>query len=169
MKWMPYISQNISWVQVMAERSLKREYIFLQEDLHFTTINLQKYCKERDIEIVAIQLKLNGNKVIILSIYRAPTGNYDYFLNKLDYILNLLHRHNTEFILCGDMNINYLKSNNRKVNLVEMLNTYNLRDTVYFPLRITKNSATLTDNIFIDKQRRYNVKPYINGLSDHDA
>jgi hypothetical protein len=50
-----------------------------------------------------------------------------------------------------------------------MLNTYNLRDTVYFSMRITKNSATLIDNIFIDKRRRYNVKPYINGLSDHGA
>jgi hypothetical protein len=36
--------------------------IFLQEDLNFSTINLQKYCKEPDTEIVAIQLKLNGNK-----------------------------------------------------------------------------------------------------------
>jgi exonuclease III len=115
--------------------------LLLQEDLNFTTINLQKYCKERDIEIVAIQLKLNGNKVIILSIYRAPAGDYDYFLNKLDYILNLLHRHNTEFMLCGDININYLECNNMKVNLVEMLNTYNLKGTVNFPTRITKNSA----------------------------
>jgi exonuclease III len=104
--------------------------LFLQEDLSFTTINLQNYCKEQDIEIVAIQLKLNGNKVIILSIYRAPVGDYDYFLNKLDHILNFLHSHNTEFILCGDININYLEDNNRKVNLVEILNIYNLKDTV---------------------------------------
>jgi hypothetical protein len=49
----------------------------------------------------------------------------------------LLHSPNTEFILCGDININYLECNNRKVNLVEMLNTYNLKGTVYFPTRIT--------------------------------
>jgi hypothetical protein len=53
--------------------------ILIREDLNFTNINLQKLCKERDIEIVAIQLKLNGKKVIILSIYRAPVGDYDYF------------------------------------------------------------------------------------------
>jgi hypothetical protein len=47
-----------------------------------------------------------------------------------------------------------------------MLNTYNLEDIVYFPMRITKNSATLIYNIFVDKRRRYN---FINGLSDHDA
>jgi hypothetical protein len=45
-----------------------------------------------------------------------------------------------------------------------MLNTYNLKDTVYFPTRITKNSATLIDNIFVNKGRRYNVVPLINGL-----
>jgi hypothetical protein len=108
--------------------------IFLQEDLNFATINLQKYSKERDKESVTIQLKLNGNTVIILSIYRAPVGDYDYFLNKLDYILNFLHSHNTEFILCGDININYLECNNRKVNLVEMLNTYNIKKILYISL-----------------------------------
>jgi hypothetical protein len=143
--------------------------ILIREDLNFTNINLQKHCKERDIEIVAIQLKLNEKKVIILSIYRAPVGDYDYFLNKLDYILNVLHRKDTEFILCGYININYLESNNRKANLVEILSTYNLRDTVYFPTRTTNNSTTLIDNIFIDKRRSYNVKPCINRLPDHDA
>ena len=58
--------------------------IYIQENLKFTTINLQKYCKEQDIEIAAIQIKLNNKKVIIFCVYRAPSGNYDYFLNKLD-------------------------------------------------------------------------------------
>jgi hypothetical protein len=36
-------------------------------------------------------------------------------------------------------------------------------------MRITKNSATLIDNTFVDKRRRYSVNSFINGLSDHDA
>jgi hypothetical protein len=48
--------------------------ILIREDLNFTNINLQKHCKEHDIEIVDIQLKLNGEKIIILSIYRASVG-----------------------------------------------------------------------------------------------
>jgi hypothetical protein len=70
-------------------------------------------------------------------------------------------------MLCGD--INYLECNNRKVVDISRFSTYNLKNTVYFPTRISKNSATLIDNIFVDKRRRYHVKPYINGLSDHDA
>jgi hypothetical protein len=36
---------------------------------------LQKHCKEQDIEIAAIQLKLNEKNVIIFCVYRAPSGN----------------------------------------------------------------------------------------------
>jgi exonuclease III len=115
--------------------------IYIQDDLNFATINLQKYCKERDIEIVTIRLKLKEKKVIIFCIYRALLGNY-YFLNKLDYILNSFHRYNSQFIICGDININYLENNNRKSKLDDMLNTYNLRGTLYFPTRIANNSAT---------------------------
>jgi hypothetical protein len=73
--------------------------IYIHEILNFTNINLQKHCKDQDIEIAAIQLKLNEKKVIIFCVYRAPSGNYDYFL-KLDNILNSLHNYSTEFIIC---------------------------------------------------------------------
>jgi exonuclease III len=141
-------------------------YIYIQEALKFTNINLQKHCKEQDIEIAAVQLKLNEKNVIMLCVYRAPSGNFDYFLNKLDNILSSLHNHKIELIICGD--INYLETNNKKKQLDNLLGTYNLIGTVYFPTRILNNSVTLIDNIFIDR-RNYTIKSCINGLSDHDA
>jgi hypothetical protein len=53
--------------------------IFIQKDQNFTTINSQKFCKEHDIEIPAIQVKFSKEKVIIPCIYRTPGGDYDYF------------------------------------------------------------------------------------------
>ena len=40
-----------------------------------------------------------------------------------------------------------------------------------FPTRITKNTSTAIDNVFIDKTKNsdYTIEPIINGLSDHDA
>ena len=216
-------------------------YIYIQEALKFTNFSLQKHCKEQDIEITAVQLKLNKKNdikfcvyraviifcvyrgviifcvyraviifcvyramiifcvyraviifcvctaviifcvyraviilcvyraVITFCVYRAPSGDFDYFLNKLDYILNSLHNYKTEFIICGDININYLGTNNKKKLLDYLLDTYNLISTVYFPTRTAYNSATLIDNFFIDNRRHYTIKPCINGLSDHDA
>jgi len=71
--------------------------------------------------------------------------------------------------MCGDININYLESNNKNNQLDNLVDTYNLIDTVFFPTRIVSNSVTLTDNIFIDNRRSYTVKLRSNGLLDHDG
>jgi len=45
---------------------------------------------------------------------------------------------------------------------------YNLTGSVHFPTRITNTSFSTIDNIFIDRRSSYTIKPYINGLSDHN-
>jgi len=77
-------------------------------------INLQKHCTEQDIENAAFQLKFNKKIVIIFCIYRAPLGDFNYFLNKMDNILYTLHNYKAKFIICGDININYLGTNIKK-------------------------------------------------------
>jgi exonuclease III len=139
--------------------------IYLLETLKFLNTDLQKHCKEQDIEIIS----LNKKNVIIFSIYRVPSGNFDYFLNILDTILRSLHNYKMDFILCGDINMNYLETSNKKKQSDNLLSTYNLTSTVNFPTRIENNCVTLIDNIFIDKEINYTIKPCINGLSDHDT
>ena len=141
---------------------------YIHESLKFTNISLQKFCKEQDIEICAVQLKLKEKNVIILCVYRAPSGNFDYFLKTLDNILNSLYSHKTQFIISGDTNINYLETSIKRQLLDNLLATYNL-STVHFPTRTVNNSILMIDNIFIDNKRNYTIKPCINGLSDHDA
>jgi len=80
--------------------------IYVHESLKFTNTNLLKHSKEQDIEIAVIQLKIHTEKVNIICIYRAPCGNFESFLNKLEIILNTFHKHklyltlsiNSEFI-----------------------------------------------------------------------
>jgi len=119
--------------------------------------------------LAAVQLKLNKKNVIIFCVYRTPSGNFDYFLNKLDNILHSLHNYKSEFIICGNININYLGTNNKKKQLDNLLGTYNLTGTVYFPTRMDNNSITVIDNIFVDNRRKYSIQPCINRLSDHNA
>jgi hypothetical protein len=89
--------------------------------INFSNINLQKYCKQQDLETAVIQIKINKDKIIIFCIYRAPPGNFDCFLNKIDFIHNSLYRHNLEFVLCGDININYMETSSKKTQLDDML------------------------------------------------
>jgi hypothetical protein len=85
--------------------------IFVHEDLDFFSISLDKYCKEKDVEVCAV----NNSPYSILAIYRSRSGNFTNCLKNLDGILNT-YSNKIEFVICGDININYLenckKSNN---------------------------------------------------------
>jgi hypothetical protein len=51
------------------------------------------------------------------------------------------------------------------------MSTFNLTQVIDFPTRIINKSGTLIDTIFVDRiiYDKIQVKPFINGLSDHDA
>lgn len=145
--------------------------IYVQESLSFVKIDLEKYCKDKDLEICAIKISFNSKSAHILAIYRAPSGNFELFISKLDSILKKLHTATTECIICGDINVNFLAHSDRKSRLESLLTTYNLTNVVNFPTRTQKLSATAIDSIFIDtlRMRNYSICSIINGLSDHDA
>jgi hypothetical protein len=143
---------------------------FVPKNIQFYTINLDQYNKEKDFEICALKLNILSNSFTIICIYRSPTGNFFYFLNQLESILNKIYKTSSELILCGDLNINYLNDNKRKNLLDSLLASFSLFSTVKFPTRISNNSCTLIDNIYINTYRHeFSVHPIINGLSDHDA
>jgi hypothetical protein len=93
---------------------------------------------------------LNLRRICIIATYRAPSGNFDFFINKLDTILKKLFKANVEFIICGDINIIFFVEIGRKHQLEALLKTYNLMSIVNFPTRTHHNSSTAIDNFIID-------------------
>ena len=109
--------------------------------------------------------------ICILTLYRAPSGNFSTFLHKLDTILQSLYTPILHFIISGDININYLHGSAHKHQLDNLLLSYNLYSIIDFPTRVQNTSATAIDNIFIDVSQfeSYIVTPIISGVSDNDA
>ena len=54
------------------------------------------------------------------------------------------------FIICGDININYLNESVNKSQLDNLLLSYNLTSIISFLTSVQNTSATAIDNIFID-------------------
>jgi exonuclease III len=102
--------------------------------------------------------------------YRAPSGDINEFLKRLDVILKYLYSPKSEFIICGDINVNCLNENNRKQQIISILKTYNPSPTVNFATSNQNSLITAIDNIFIDnaKLRSSYTSLIVNGLSDHD-
>jgi hypothetical protein len=92
----------------------KKRSFFAKKDQYFNKIDISHLCKEQNLEICAIQLVTKPANLIILRMYRSPSGDINEFLKRLDAILKYMYSPKSEFIICGDINVNYLKENNCK-------------------------------------------------------
>ena len=75
----------------------------------------------------------------------------------------------TNIILCGDWNVNFLQCSSKLSELQNLLQMYNLINTVKSPTRITHNSITLIDVMVIDLNWENQTIVYDLGYSDHLA
>ena len=131
---------------------------------------MDKYSKEMDIEICAIKIHTPSSVIIIITVYRSPTGDITHFLDTLEIAIDQLYNNTINIILYGDFNINYL-NNNKKQKLNSILTSYSLYSIIDFPTSTNNLTSTAIDNVFINKFKyeNYEIYPLINGLSDHDA
>ena len=88
--------------------------ILVPKDLDVNKIDILQNCREKDLEICAVELETGASKLIVLSIYGAPTGDFNQFFKKLDDTLKYLCKPKTEFLICGDINTDYLLESSRK-------------------------------------------------------
>jgi hypothetical protein len=97
--------------------------ILARKDIKYQTIDMKQYCRDKIFEMCVVKLKLQSAKLILGCIYRAPSGNIHQFLDLLDSVLKCLNHSSVDFILCGDINVNYLIENKNKGKLSMIMNT----------------------------------------------
>ena len=119
---------------------------------------------------IEIESKKKAN-IVVGCFYKHPVMSTREF-NK-DIMTNILNKINTEgkrLVLLGDFNINLLeyKVNNEVKNFVDILQSNLIAPTINLPTRISAQSSTLIDNIFISL---FNSEIYAGnllvGISDH--
>jgi exonuclease III len=108
-------------------------------DLQHSLLDVSQFCIEKNFEICAVQIDLGNYYVIVVCIYRSQSGNFYNFLNQLDLTLKHLYKPRTEFIICDDLNVNFLIDTDFKLQLSLLFQTYNLFCIVEFPTRFNKN------------------------------
>jgi hypothetical protein len=76
------------------------------------------HCKEQVLEICAVQLEAKTFNIIILSLYRAPSGDFSQFMKRSNVALKYLYNPKSEFLICGDINTDNLNENSQKKQLI---------------------------------------------------
>jgi hypothetical protein len=75
--------------------------IFILNDFLFHDIDLQMFVKEKDFEICALSTKVPSINLLVLCVYRSPTGDFAYFMDQLEQALCRLHKLSTNIVYVG--------------------------------------------------------------------
>lgn len=139
------------------------------------TIKFKKRCDlslfiEGEFESLFLETTNTGKPFIIGEIYRVPNTDATVSLTRYESILSQTQQ--AKYMVIGtDQNFDLLKYNAHKAthDLLSMFLSYSYIPAITKPTRITHNSATLIDNIYI---KTNNYLPYMSGLltadiSDH--
>jgi len=98
--------------------------VFFKEDQHFNKIDTSLQYAEHTLEVCAVELDTKSSNLSILALYRAPSANFNQFIERLDATLKYLHNPKSEFLICGDINVDCLKDNNQKNQSNSLLTSY---------------------------------------------
>ena len=126
-----------------------------------------------DNEVVTVEVSLrSGKRCIISSMYRAPNTIPQMFQSCYNSLICAMKKLKPYALIVGlDHNMDLLKASQHNSTNDFMQNNLDmgLFPTITKPTRITKNSATLIDNIIVSENLcgRYSANILINDMSDH--
>ena len=123
--------------------------IYVRNDVAFNCLDLSKYCKEKILEICAVQIENIGKRMVVICLYTSLSGDFKQFLKLLDLAFLSLNNPYMEVLICGDFNVDYLCNCTHKRELSILLGTYNMTHTLDFPTRLQNGHSSAIDTVFL--------------------
>ena len=145
--------------------------LYIKASIHFSERTDLNMNIEGEFESIFIEAKSNNHIFIVGEIYRTPGTNTHMSIERYKQTLDKLDLESCDIYLGTDQNFDYTKMNINK-STAELFETFYSRGylpTITKPTRITKNTATIIDNIYIKCKKPHNI---ISGIincqiSDH--
>lgn len=129
------------------------------------SLELGSYCIEQHFEICGLSFNRHNKKYIIFNIYRSPCGDTKIFFSKLQEVIEAFFKPRVKFLICGDFNFDW--GSLHFVSLCTFFTSYQLQPVIKFPTRVTENSSTIIDQIFISDSNDVYACVTDNIISDH--
>ena len=119
--------------------------------------------------VIKIHSPKTKDKIIGI-VYQPPNNKYNRFEEHLTNVLGHLNKEDKDTFIIGDFNLNLLKMNSSDYvnDFVTQMYASSFYPLITKPTRITKYTATLIDNIFVNNVSKICKKGIIiSDLSDH--
>ena len=135
--------------------------------------HLSYYSSHIESCVVKVDLKIRGQYMVVLGLYRSPNESENLFMESLELILqDDTIRNSSYIVLAGDLNINMAETGGLCENLVALLHSYLLFPTISLPTRFSPNNyqnSSIIDHIWITHSQLENWNSGVIDLdlSDH--
>ena len=132
-----------------------------------------KFSRQNNIEIGGIEtmwfeVKPDYKKSFLLCfVYRPPKSTIDW-IDDFEKELGMAVTINSDIILLGDFNMNFKAPSKPPQKWLNVLETFNLQQLIVDATRVTKDTSTLIDHIYVsnlDKVQESHVSNF--AISDH--
>ena len=122
-----------------------------------------------DLEMIILEITQPKCKpFLIISWYRPPGTHMDLF-EKINHVLENVECTDKEVMIVGDTNCDLLTSNPTcyTLKMKEIAINFHLKQLIKKPTRITENSKTLIDHIYVPAEKICKSGVLYTGISDH--
>lgn len=125
--------------------------------------HLDKLSQEIHCEICAVEI--TSFNIIIICIYRSPSGNINMFFNIVSQLLDMVREGNKKIFIYGDFNIDILSNTVDKTAFCDLIKSYNFDFLINDITR--PKSGTCLDNCITNYKVGSNAYILDNTISDH--
>ena len=125
--------------------------LYIRDEFQFSVRNDLTVSYDREFESIFAEIDHNGHKLVLGEIYRVPGTSEQMSIQRYDSILQNLSDFNGDVIIGTDQNFNYLdiERHSKTRDLLDTFISAGFLPTVTLPTRITHNTSTLIDNIYV--------------------
>ena len=104
-------------------------------------------------ETISIEVKTKKSALVVVSMYTPPNVSLSDTSSDINKIFNILKSQARLVVVCADHNLDLLKQDHhpKTQEFLEVITDSGFICSITKPTRITHHSATLTDNIFINR------------------
>lgn len=156
---------NKGGVMILSNNKINYKPIKLPKPLN------DQLLEEKQFEFCLAMFTLKNFKFIVIGLYRSPSACSETFCDRLGILVDYLSKKCDKIICAGDVNIDVLVNDKDCKLLKNALKGLNMKYLVDFPTRITEDSETGIDNIFVKNipSKHLSINGVITLLSDHDG
>ena len=145
--------------------------IYIKTSIEYELLNKFSTSNRNVSESVFLEIKNAKRKNIVIGcIYRHHTPVSDFLETFLNDVLEKVTKSNKTCALIGDFNVDLIEYGNHSPteSFYDLVSSFGFRPLILQPSRVSSNSATLIDNIFLNDLECFSKGGNLtNSISDH--